>query len=123
MRRSCGTPRRREPSPTPKEVFSLSLPITVSGPIPPRQVRRPYERLLRKLLNYPNRPAVVLMHGFRWFQIPVEGTGKFWTSGERQQSEFGIFYGLPQLSLKACCYHYMVEGERRGGWTRSRGGV
>ncbi|EFJ42302.1 hypothetical protein VOLCADRAFT_107349 [Volvox carteri f. nagariensis] len=76
------------------------------------QVRRPYEKLLRKLLGYPNRPAVVLLHGFCWFRIPVEMAGQFWNSGERQQSEFGLYYGLPQLSIKACCYHHMVQGKK-----------
>ncbi|GIM15714.1 hypothetical protein Vretimale_18452 [Volvox reticuliferus] len=76
------------------------------------QIRRPYERLLRKLLGYPKRPAVVLMHAYRWFQIPAEFSGQFWPSSERQQSEFGVFYGLPQLSVKACCYHYMTAGKK-----------
>ncbi|GLI61503.1 hypothetical protein VaNZ11_003832 [Volvox africanus] len=76
------------------------------------QIRRPYERLLRKLLGYPNRPAVILMHAYRWFQLPADTSGQFWMSSERQQSEFGLFYGLPQLSVKACCYHYMAEGKK-----------
>ncbi|GIL59876.1 hypothetical protein Vafri_14684 [Volvox africanus] len=76
------------------------------------QIRRPYERLLRKLLGYPKRPAVILMHAFRWFQLQMDLSGQFWLSGERQQSEFGLYYGLPQLSVKACCYHYMVEGKK-----------
>ena len=74
-------------------------------------MRRPFERLIRKLLQYPRRPAVVLMHAYRWFQIPVESTGQFWVSSERQHGEFGAYYGLQQLSVKACCYHLMREGE------------
>ncbi|GIL54431.1 hypothetical protein Vafri_9966 [Volvox africanus] len=76
------------------------------------QIRRPYERLLRKLLSYPKRPAVIQMHAFRWFQIPADFSGHFWISSERQQSEFGLYYSLPQLSVKACCYHYMAEGRK-----------
>ncbi|GIM10433.1 hypothetical protein Vretimale_13985 [Volvox reticuliferus] len=76
------------------------------------QIRRPYERLLRKLLGYPNRPAVILMHAYRWFHLPADLSGHFWASSERQHSEFGVFYGLPQLSIKACCYHYMIEGKK-----------
>ncbi|KXZ48764.1 hypothetical protein GPECTOR_25g348 [Gonium pectorale] len=75
------------------------------------KVRRPYERLVRKLLTYPRRPAVVLFHAFRWFQLPVDLTGTFWMSSERQHGEFGLYYGLPQLSVKACCYHHMVAGK------------
>ncbi|KAG2447186.1 hypothetical protein HYH02_007929 [Chlamydomonas schloesseri] len=73
-------------------------------------VRRPFERLIRKVLQYPRRPAVVLMHAYRWFQIPVENTGQFWVSSERQHGEFGSYYGLQQLSVKACCYHLMQQG-------------
>lgn len=29
-------------------------------------VRRPFEKLIRKVLNYPNRPAVVIYSAFRW---------------------------------------------------------
>ena len=32
-------------------------------------VRRPFERLLRKILNFPNRPAVVLMHSYVWATV------------------------------------------------------
>ncbi|KAG2493702.1 hypothetical protein HYH03_008216 [Edaphochlamys debaryana] len=78
------------------------------------QVRRPYERLIRKLLNYPRRPAVILLHAYRWFGDAPPGairpTGQFWTSSERQHGEFGLYYGLPQLSVKSCCYHHMLKG-------------
>ncbi len=31
--------------------------------------RRAFERLLRKLLKYPNKPAVVLVHAYCWYQV------------------------------------------------------
>ncbi|KAG2493701.1 hypothetical protein HYH03_008215 [Edaphochlamys debaryana] len=78
------------------------------------KVRRPYERLIRKLLNYPRRPAVILLHAYRWFGDAPPGevrpSGQFWTSSERQHGEFGLYYGLPQLSVKSCCYHHMLKG-------------
>lgn len=45
---------------------ALPLPPP-QNPMPPFQndVRRGFERLVRKLLNYPNRPAVVLMHAYQ----------------------------------------------------------
>ncbi|GFH13751.1 SGNH_hydro domain-containing protein [Haematococcus lacustris] len=36
----------------------------VALPVFDNAMRRPYERLLRKLLKYPNRPAVVLVHTY-----------------------------------------------------------
>ena len=35
--------------------------------------RRAFERLLRKLLGYPNRPAVVLLHAYAWNQVTWGG--------------------------------------------------
>lgn len=31
--------------------------------------RRAFERMLRKLLSYPNKPAVIILHVFRWFRL------------------------------------------------------
>ena len=36
-------------------------------------MRRPFERLIRKLLRYPNHPAVVLMHEYVWFYVSAQG--------------------------------------------------
>jgi hypothetical protein len=41
--------------------------------------RRSFERLLRKLLQYPNNPAVVLLHSFRWTH-PQVGRGPMYAS-------------------------------------------
>ena len=37
-------------------------------------LRRSFERLLRKLLNYPNFPAVVLVHAYIWYQVGAPGS-------------------------------------------------
>eukprot|EP00798_Chlamydomonas_sp_ICE-L_P032023 gene32023-16547_t len=73
-------------------------------------IRRAFERLLRKLLQYPNRPAVVLMHSYIWGQ-PVPFVGSYWSNAEHELSKFGLYYGLPSLSVKAAVYHHMVAGE------------
>jgi hypothetical protein len=41
---------------------SLNDEYTLSDVLFDNSVRRPFERLLRKLLLYPNRPAVVLLN-------------------------------------------------------------
>lgn len=45
------------------------------NPSPPMDniARRSYERMLRKLLKYPNKPAVIVMNSFRWFKA-MSGT-------------------------------------------------
>lgn len=41
-----------------------------SNPSPPvdNVARRSFERMLRKLLDYPNKPAVIILNAFRWFK-------------------------------------------------------
>ena len=43
------------------------------SPVPTFQnnIRRLFERLLRKVLNYPKKPAVVLLHAYVWTQVSV----------------------------------------------------
>lgn len=43
-------------------------PCPMSLPTPGAR-RRTYERLLRKLLQYKNRPAVVMVNSFIWFNM------------------------------------------------------
>ncbi|KAG2488702.1 hypothetical protein HYH03_012702 [Edaphochlamys debaryana] len=81
----------------------------VAYPVMNNEVRRAYERLIRKLLRYPRRPAVVLFHTFRWFWSLSE-QGRFYSGADREHAEFGSYYHLPQLSVKACCYHLMLQG-------------
>ncbi|KAG1678053.1 hypothetical protein FOA52_000849 [Chlamydomonas sp. UWO 241] len=72
------------------------------------EYRRAFERLLRKLLEYPNSPAVVLVHSYDWNGAP---RGHFWSNLEREYVEFATFYDLPSLSLKAATFRQMVAGE------------
>lgn len=48
-------------------------------PILDNAVRRPYERLLRKLLLLPSRPAVVLLHAYAWLR-PSLGQGLYYNN-------------------------------------------
>eukprot|EP00798_Chlamydomonas_sp_ICE-L_P000444 gene444-1844_t len=82
------------------------------GNVMDNQVRRPFERLIRKLLNYPRRPAVLLLHAYTWFRV-VPFSGAFWTSCERDFHEFAMYYKLPEVSVKASCWKLMDEDAKR----------
>lgn len=72
-------------------------------------VRRPYERLLRKLLSMPTSPAVVLLHAYAWFR-PEPTFGVFYSNSERDLNELAGYYGLPVVSVKGCCFQAMQQG-------------
>lgn len=85
----------------------LSYPCPFSpAPFP----RRPYERLLRKVLSLPNNPAVILVHSYAWFKAdPHQGT--FYNNAERDYNELAEYYGLPAVSVKSCCFEAMRNDE------------
>ena len=76
------------------------------------------ERLIRKTLMYPNRPAVVLMNWWLWhvpyLGCPVDpsGFGKAFLDDENggEFSEVARYYEVQALSNRACCYHLMRKG-------------
>jgi hypothetical protein len=72
--------------------------------------RRPYERLLRKVLSLPNNPAVILVHAYAWFK-PEPHLGNFYNNAERDYNEMAEYYGLPAVSVKSCCYESMRNAE------------
>jgi hypothetical protein len=75
--------------------------------------RRPYERLLRKLLAYPNRPALIMLHAYSWHKL-LPFIGAFYSGHEAELHEFALFYRIPELSLKAAVYPLMVQGRKEG---------
>lgn len=44
------------------------LPLPQAGHME-NDARKQYERLVRRLLNYPNRPAVIQMNAWSWFNM------------------------------------------------------
>ncbi len=76
--------------------------------------RRGFERLLRKLLNYPKRPAVIILNVFAWKHF----NGSYFQTAEAGYSEFASYYDLPMLSLKAAAHQLMVEGAE-GFWVNT----
>ena len=80
------------------------------GPPFQNNIRRAFERLLRKIMRYPNKPAVVLLNAYIWF-LAYPFPGSFCSNSEREFSEFGLFYHLPTISLKAAVYQKLAAGE------------
>jgi hypothetical protein len=56
-------------------------------------------------------PALVLPHCPK--RRCARSRPQFWSNSERQHGEFAMYYGLPQLSVKACCHHLMADSESR----------
>ncbi len=63
-------------------------------------------------LGLSRRPAVILIHSFIWFRMDYR-VGTFWPSSERDFHEFAMYYGLPELSVKASAWRLMQEGEQQ----------
>ncbi|PNH03065.1 hypothetical protein TSOC_010906 [Tetrabaena socialis] len=59
--------------------------------------RRAFERLLRKVLRLPSRPAVLLVNMFAL----QAARGRYWHSAERDFMDLATYYGLPSVSLRA----------------------
>ncbi len=57
------------------------------------------ERLVRKLLDYPLKPAVLFLHTYGWHEMP-DPKGLYWESAERDMAELGTYYRLPAVSVK-----------------------
>ncbi|GLI61406.1 hypothetical protein VaNZ11_003625 [Volvox africanus] len=68
--------------------------------------RRAMERLVRKVLNLPSRPAVVLVNMFAM----GPSHGKYWYTAERDFMEFATYYSLPAVSLKAAVLPSVYAG-------------
>ena len=55
------------------------------------------------------RPAVILIHAYKWFHH--ENVGNYYSSSESQFHDFAMYYGLPELSVKAAAWNLMRTGE------------
>ncbi|GLC71350.1 hypothetical protein PLESTF_001105900 [Pleodorina starrii] len=78
--------------------------------------RRPFERLLRKLLRLPSKPAVVLVN---MFAVAPAGN-KYHHTAERDFGELAPYYSLPSVSLKAAV---LPSGIVKGAEEVSPGGI
>eukprot|EP00798_Chlamydomonas_sp_ICE-L_P032694 gene32694-17150_t len=65
--------------------------------------RRAIERLIRKLLQMPKQPAVIMVNMFAYCKIIP--CGRFFSNAERDFSELALYYSVPSVSLKAGIFH------------------
>ncbi|EFJ49697.1 hypothetical protein VOLCADRAFT_89679 [Volvox carteri f. nagariensis] len=75
----------------------LQFPLIYSRAAGQGSPRRELERLLRKVLNLPSNPAVVLVNMFAM----GPSHRKYWYTAERDFMEFATYYSLPAVSLKS----------------------
>jgi hypothetical protein len=80
--------------------------------------RKGFERLLRKLLNYPKKPAVIMMNSYAW----MSSGGDYFGNAESAFLEYGTYYGLPVVSLKAAVHELMATGVK-GFWVNTTRGA
>ncbi|KAG2446602.1 hypothetical protein HYH02_008587 [Chlamydomonas schloesseri] len=86
----------------PRDADLVLLDYAVNDPPQPSHAfddphRRAFERLLRKALSWPSRPAVVLVNMF----AAGAARGRYYYNAERDFSELASYYGVPAVSLKA----------------------
>ncbi|KAL4442042.1 hypothetical protein ABPG77_011303 [Micractinium sp. CCAP 211/92] len=76
--------------------------------------RRSFEQLLRRLLSYPGRPAVMMLHHYSWFDSVGDGLnqGLYYAEPESQLSTLAQFYDIPALSVRAAVWRLMATGAR-----------
>ncbi|KAJ9522489.1 hypothetical protein QJQ45_008221 [Haematococcus lacustris] len=73
--------------------YALNDEQTLSNVLFDNSVRRPFERLLRHLLSYPNQPAVILLNAYSWFQMEdSKPDGLYYTGSDGEFHELATYY-------------------------------
>ncbi|KAI7846460.1 hypothetical protein COHA_000070 [Chlorella ohadii] len=91
--------------------FSLNDDPGSSGKYKENALRLSMERLMRKLLALPNKPAVVVLNHYGWLvcRQPGSNLASYACSAENDFNVLGQYYGLPSLSIRAAAYHLMAQ--------------
>eukprot|EP00884_Botryococcus_braunii_P008547 jgi/Botrbrau1/17694/Bobra.0166s0118.1 len=69
-------------------------------------IRRGFERLMRKVLQLPHVPAIILLH---WWS-PLHFHSSYWNVAEDQLDVIGGYYGLQSISFRNAYYHDIMTG-------------
>ncbi|PRW51157.1 hypothetical protein C2E21_5422 [Chlorella sorokiniana] len=82
-----------------------------TGQFKENKLRLSMERLFRKLLALPNKPAVVVLSHYGWLVCRQPGSilSSYACSAENDFNVMGQYYGLPSLSIRAAAYHLMAQ--------------
>ena len=67
--------------------------------------RRGFERLLRKLLKLPSKPALHYLHVYQ----PSYMGHSFWLSAEMEMETILQYYGVPTVSARNALYELLLE--------------
>lgn len=74
--------------------------------------RRGFEQLLRKVLDLPGAPAVIMLHQYSWWFTYGDGltNGLYYLPAEAQLTVFANYYDMPVVSLRAAVWRLMAAG-------------
>lgn len=77
-----------------------------------RSRRRGFERLIRKMLDLPSRPAVAYFHAW----APRRTGFAFYESPEDLIDMVPAYYGLPSVSMRNALHRVLADGTVDEGW-------
>ena len=94
--------RRLTARPHARPTRPRSLPAPPASPL----------QVIRRLLAYPSRPAVMLLHHYAWWESPGDGlhAGLFYRQPEQDLTMLSHYYDLPSLSLRTATWHLQRAG-------------
>ena len=73
-------------------------------------LRRGYEALVRKVLKYPNSPAIILAHYWSaGLSENTSGSKSFWQTSEDEIDVIAKYYSLPVVSFRDTFYHAVLS--------------
>eukprot|EP00854_Cymbomonas_tetramitiformis_P003098 gene3098-3932_t len=105
----------------PADVDLVIIEYAVNQMLPDKSIAKSdpvqqYERLVRKLIRFPNRPAIILLQTFSWSRgfnrIAHNSWSSFFETPEDHFAVVAKYYGLPSLSLRDAIFHNVLRLER-----------
>jgi hypothetical protein len=74
--------------------------------------RRTYEQMLRRMLQRPSQPTLLLLQYYPWMRSFGDGVtqGLYYREPETEMTVIGQYYDLPVVSVRAAAWRLMHEG-------------